>query len=156
MNYRVAGLDPEPFAPFFTMDEDELRALGATRLIAVRAGSYPCRVSLKRADKGEELILINHEHHAAPHSPYRARGPIFVSRGATEKREYIGELPPMMRDVMLSLRAYDSRGFLVEAEICEGPYADIALRRMLSGERIAYVQAHFARQGCFAAQFARA
>ncbi|WP_342361574.1 DUF1203 domain-containing protein [Terrarubrum flagellatum] len=156
MNYRAVGLDPEIFAPFFTMSDDELRVRGATRMIADRGGAYPCRVSLKRADKGEELVLVNHEHRTAPHSPYRARGPIFVSRAATEKREYVGELPPMMREVMLSLRAYDERGFLVEGEICEGPYADRVLRRMLSDEKVAEVHAHFARQGCFAARFTRA
>ncbi len=156
MTYRVAGLNPEQFAPFFSMTPDELKAHGALRMTADRAGAYPCRVSLRRAEKGEELVLVNHEHHAAPQSPYRAKGPIFVSRAAAEAASFTGELPPMMRDVMLSLRAYDGDGLIVEAEVCEGPYADFAIRRLLKNERVACVHAHFARPGCFAAAFVRA
>ena len=156
MTYRAIGLDPAGLRHLFALTDEELGRQGATRRTAERSGIYPCRIALERVRAGEELILLNFEHHAAPASPYRATGPIFISKSAEEQRIETGRLPPMMRDVLLSLRAYDSDGFLVEAELCEGPYADGALRRFFANPHVAAVHAHFARQGCFAARFERA
>ena len=56
------------------------------------------RVSLADVDPGEELLLINYEHQAA-HSPYRAKGPIFVSKhGALFDG---ADVPPALRTRLL-------------------------------------------------------
>jgi hypothetical protein len=156
MTYRAIGLDPADFRHLFAMTDEELSRQGAVRRTAEQPGVYPCRIALERVGTGEELILFNFEHHAAPASPYRAKGPIFISKSAGTQRVETGRLPPMIRDVLLSLRAYDNNGFLVEAEVSEGPYADGALRRFFANPRVASVHAHFARQGCYAARFERA
>lgn len=155
MSFSVTGLDPAPFEPLFALGEAELSARGATRLSADQADAYPCRVGLRRVEAGEDLLLVNHVHQPVATSPYRASGPIFVGRGSRERARVEGELPPMLRDRMLSLRAYDSRAFIVDAEVGEGAAALAIVRRFLANPEVEAVHAHFARRGCYAALIER-
>jgi hypothetical protein len=73
MHFRIRGLPAEQFAPLFSLSDEELAATGAVRRIADdRNPGYPCRVSLTDSNPGDELILVNYEHHAVD-SPYRMR-----------------------------------------------------------------------------------
>src|SRR5580698_11627745 len=81
MHFRIQGLPAEQFAPLFSMSETELAQHGAVRRIAdARERGYPCRVSLTDSKPGDELILVNYEHHAVA-SPYRMRFAIYVRPG---------------------------------------------------------------------------
>jgi Protein of unknown function (DUF1203) len=153
MSFRIRGLDVAAFAPLFSLNDHELEAIGARRVRADEADAYPCRVSLKRAAIGEELLLLNHAHQPNPASPYRASGPIFVGR--SETGSYHGELAPILRDRLLSLRAYDDEALIVDAEVGEGEQVRALIERFLSNPRVAHVDAHFARRGCFAARIER-
>lgn len=153
MSFRIRGLDAAAFAPLFSLQDHELEALGARRVRADEPDAYPCRVSLKRATVGEELLLLNHVHQPNPASPYRASGPIFVS--LSETGSYDSELPPIMRDRLLSLRAYDDEALIVEAEVGEGDQVIALIERFLATPEVAHVDAHFARRGCFAARIER-
>ena len=154
MTFHIRGLDAEPFAKLFQLDEAALKALGAKRVVADAPDMYPCRVALKRVEEGEELLLLNHAHQTNPGSPYRSAGPIFVSRSA-RTGSYQGELPPMLRDRLLSLRAYDANAFIVDAEVAEGAEVVSLIERFLANPEVAHVDAHFARRGCFAARIER-
>lgn len=155
MSFQVRGLDAEPFAPLFKLNEAGLRAIGAQRVYADAADAYPCRVSLTRVAVGEELLLLNHAHQTTSTSPYRAAGPIFVSRSA-KTGAYQDELPPMLRDRLLSLRAYDASAFIVDAEVAEGGDVVQVIERFFASPQVAHIDAHFARRGCFAARIERA
>ncbi|QRM31099.1 DUF1203 domain-containing protein [Microvirga sp. VF16] len=155
MPFQVRGLDAEPFAPLFELNEADLRAIGAKRVYADEADAYPCRVSLTRVGVGEELLLLNHAHQTTSTSPYRAAGPIFVSRYA-KTGTYQDELPPMLRDRLLSLRAYDANAFIVDAEVAEGGDVLQVIERFFANPEVAHIDAHFARRGCFAARVERA
>jgi hypothetical protein len=85
MSFQIRGLDAEPFAPLFQLNDADLEALGARRVYADEADAYSCRVSLTRVTIGEELLLLNHAHQTTSTSPYRAAGPIFVSRSAKNR-----------------------------------------------------------------------
>jgi hypothetical protein len=156
MSFIVRGLDPKPFRPLFDLSEDGLAAHGARRVRADQADAYPCRVSLRRVEEGEELLLLNHVHQGRASSPYRASGPIFVGRSAEAPAVFEGETPPMLRDRLLSLRAYDAQAFIVEAEVAEGPAVEDTIRRFLARPGVAVIDLHFARRGCFAARVERA
>ena len=78
MTFRIRGLEAEQFAHLFALSDAELAAHGALRKIA--DGPSPCRVSLTDATPGDEVILVNHEHHAVE-SPYRMRFAIYVRKG---------------------------------------------------------------------------
>lgn len=155
MSFRVRGLDAELFAPLFHLADADLEAIGAQRVWADEADAYPCRVSLTRAAVGEELLLVNHAHQTTATSPYRAAGPIFVGRSA-ERGAYRDELPPMLRDRLVSLRAYDGRAFIVDAEVAEGEGVLQVIERFFADPEVAHIDAHFARRGCFAARIERA
>jgi len=155
MTFQIRGLDAEPFAKLFQLDEAALDSLGAKRVVADASDMYPCRVALKRVEEGEELLLLNHAHQTNPGSPYRSAGPIFVSRSATTG-SYRGELPPMLRDRLLSLRAYDAKAFIVDAEVAEGSAVVRLIERFFADPAVTHIDAHFARRGCFAARIERA
>jgi len=155
MTFHVRGLEADAFAPLFHLNEDGLAAIGARRVVADAADLYPCRIALRRVDEGEELLLLNHAHQTNPGSPYRSAGPIFVSRSA-RTGSYRGELPPMLRDRLLSLRAYDANAFIIDAEVGEGEEVVRLIERFLANPKVAHVDAHFARRGCFAARIERA
>ncbi len=155
MTFHIRGLDAGAFAPLFQLGENDLRVIGAQRVYADESDAYPCRVSLTRVAEGAELLLLNHAHLTTPTSPYRAAGPIFVSRSA-ETARYQGELPPMLRDRFLSLRAYDPKDFIVDAEVAEGDDVVRQIERFFANPEVAHIDAHFARRGCFAARIERA
>lgn len=62
----------------------------------------------------------------------------------------------MLRRRALSLRAFDSKGMMVGCELVEGQHAEPVIRDLLSQKATAYVHAHFAKAGCFAAAIVRA
>jgi hypothetical protein len=81
MSFRITGLPAEDFAPLFDLSEAELAARGAVRRVAEqRTPGTPCRISLTDAQAGEELLLVNYEHHPVA-SPYRMRFAVFVRKG---------------------------------------------------------------------------
>src|SRR5438477_13044900 len=119
MNVRVRGLSPEPFAPLFQLDDGELAKHGAARRIADAPHSFPCRVSLEDAAPGEELLLLTYPHLDVA-TPYRGAGPIYVRRGAKAAFDGINEIPDQLRRRLLSLRAYDADGWMLDSEVAPG------------------------------------
>jgi hypothetical protein len=154
MPFHIRGLEAEAFTDLFRQTDNELAAIGARRVLADEADAYPCRVSLKRVPVGSELLLLNHAHQQTTTSPYRASGPIYVSRDA-DTGYYRGELAPILRDRLLSLRAYDADAIMVDAEVAEGEQVLRLIERFLANADVAHVDAHFARRGCFAARIER-
>lgn len=146
----IEGLDPAPFAPLFLLDDVELAARGIRRVIASENPgiSYPCRVSLDFAGAGEELLLLNHRHLDKPGSPYRAEGPVFARRAA---RRYArsGVYPPVVMQRVMSLRAYDAEGMMLEAEVAEKDGLKAQVAGWLARPEIAHVDVHSMRRGCF-------
>ena len=82
MHFRIRGLPAEQFAPLFSLSDEELAATGAVRRIADdRNPGYPCRVSLTNSNPGDELILVNYEHHAVRIRPTGCALPSTVRAG---------------------------------------------------------------------------
>jgi hypothetical protein len=154
MAYTVTSLSAEPFAPLFAMDDEALASRGARRVVADAPLGFPCRVSLDDAEPGETLILVNYEHQSAS-TPFRASHAIFVREGV-EPVAAIDEMPPALRRRLLSLRAFDADGMMIAADIVEGAQAQGLIERMFEDPRIAYLHAHYAKWGCYAARIDRA
>jgi hypothetical protein len=157
MSYIVSGLSAEPFRPLFGLSDEELRARGATRVIADDDGFYPCRVNLEDATPGESLLLVNFEHLPAPMSPYRSRHAIFVNENATEPTRIEGRMPAILSTRrQIALRAYDETGFMLDAVIVLGLEVEAAAVRLLVDPAVAYLHAHNPARGCYAARIDRA
>ncbi len=149
MPYRITGLSIDPFRPLFRLSEQELNARSIRRMIADEKPGFPCRITLEDAEPGESLLLLNHEHQPAD-TPYRASGPIFVRENAVDRFDRVGEIPPVLRPRLLSLRGYDIEGMMVDADVVEGTYVESLIERLLANEVIETVHVHYARRGCFA------
>jgi hypothetical protein len=155
MRFRVTGLPAEHFAPLFDLSDDELKARGAVRRIAdARTPGYPCRVSLTDSREGDELLLVNYEHHPVA-SPYRMRFAIYVRRGE-ETYEAVGQVPEQLRARTLAVRSFDTDAMMVGWELIDGRHLIAGIERLLTDPRAAYLHVHFAAAGCYAARVTRA
>ena len=154
MKFRFQGLSVAPFRAAFALSDDELVQRGMRRMIADAKPGFPCRVSLEDAEPGERVLLTNFEHQPA-HSPYRATGPIFVRENATIAYDGM-EVPPVLRGRLLSLRAYDGDGMVVDADVVPGNDVEAALARLFARGDSAYVHIHNAKRGCYACRVERA
>jgi hypothetical protein len=154
MSYAVTSLPAEPFALLFRMNDEVLAARGARRVVADAPLGFPCRVSLDDARPGETLILVNYEHQPAP-TPFRASHAIFVREGV-QPVSTIDEMPPALRRRLLSLRAFDASGMMLAADVTEGAAAEALIERLFEDSEIAYLHAHYAKWGCYAARIDRA
>ena len=155
MDFRITGLSPEPFRAIFQLDDAELAASGAQRVFADDASpGYPCRVSLAHAAPGEELVLLSFEHQAAC-SPYRAAGPIFARKSAMVAFDAVNTVPEPVRVRLLSVRAYDAGGMIVDAEVVEGRQIESLIERFFRHPAVAYLHLHYARRGCYACRVDR-
>lgn len=154
MDFRITGISPQPFRPLFDLNDDALHQLGAHRVFA-DDDSFPCRVSVAHAAQGEELLLVNYEHQPAPHSPYRAAGPIFVRKLAMETFDAINLIPEPVRARLLSVRAYDADDLIVEADVSDGSAIEPLIEQFLRRDDVAYLHIHYARRGCYACRVDR-
>ncbi len=154
-SFRLIGLDPQPFAALFDLDESALRARGVRRRVADADHGYPCRISLSDAAAGEELLLLSYEH-LAEDSPYRAAGPIYVRRHARPRTLEVGEVPPYVSARQISLRGYSARHLMVDAQVCEGTEVAAHITEMFADPKIAYIHLHNARPGCYSCRAERA
>lgn len=155
MHFRIRGLPAEKFAPLFALSDEELAAQNAVRRIADgREPGYPCRVSLTDSKPGDELILLNYEHHPVA-SPYRMRFAIFVRKGE-ETFDALDTVPEQLRKRSLAVRAFDADGMMIGFELVEGVNIESAIGRQFANPHAAYLHLHFAAPGCYAACVQRA
>jgi hypothetical protein len=155
MTFKAVALDPARFVSWSRLTDAELHARGGRRYAADKSPGFPCRVSLHDAEPGEALILLPFEHHGAD-SPYRASGPIFVGERAQRWPEPVDVVPPVLLTRLLSVRAYDQRGMMEDAEVVEGGALQKQVTAMFADPRIDYLHVHFARRGCYACSIVRA
>ena len=154
MSWLIHPLPLAPFRPLFALSDGELEHLGARRMAADRPNAAPCRVSLIDAEPGEALILTNWAHLAAPASPYRQAGPVFVRQAAVEARP-TEAVPDMLARRLLSVRAFDAEAMMTDAEVMEGGDLAAWLDQALANPAVTRVQVHTARRGCFLAEARR-
>ena len=154
MAFRITGLAPEPFRPLFDLSDAVLREIGAQRVFADDP-RMPCRVSMAHAGIGEELLLLNYEHQPA-NTPYRARHAIYVRKLAAQAFDAVDAVPDVLSSRLIAVRAFDAEHMMIDAEVSEGDAVGALFARFLENPEASYLQAHYARRGCYAAQVDRA
>jgi hypothetical protein len=155
MSYRITGLSPEPFRPLFGLSDAELARRGVQRMVADAPFGFPDRIEISDAAPGESLLLLNYLHQPAD-TPYRSGHAIFVREREVAPTDLVDDLPPAMRARPLSLRAFDAGHMMVDADLADGAGAEGLIERLLADARVAYIQAHYARRGCYAGRIERA
>ena len=155
MTYQITGLSPEPFRPLFGLTDAELARHGARRCIADAKPGFPDRIGLSDAEPGETLLLVHYEHQPA-NTPYRASHAVYVREGGTEARTVIGEVPDSLGGRLISLRAFDAGHHMIDADVVEGHALAGLIERLFANPAVAYLHAHYAKRGCYAARIDRA
>lgn len=122
--------------------------------MTVDSPNFPCRISLRDCELGDEIILLNHLSHDG-NNPYRASHAIFVSKSAAEAADFFDAIPPALDRRILSLRAFDGNGMMIDAALAQPGEAAPAIRGLLSNPAVDHVDAHNAIRGCFAARVER-
>ena len=155
MSFRITGIPAEKFSYLFQLSDEELAIQGAIRKIAdARNPGYPCRISLTDSNEGDELLLVNYEHHPVD-SPYRMRFAIYVRRGE-ETYNAVDQVPEQLRIRQLAARSFDRNGIMLGWELIDGRKLEGAIERLFADPKAAYLHVHYAAPGCYAARIDRA
>ena len=152
MAFRIRGLPAENFTHLFALSDVDLAAQGGVRRTV--DGKYPCRVSLTDSQPGEQLLLINYEHHPVA-SPYRMRFAIFVREG-DQTYDKVNEIPDQLRNRILAVRSFDAKAMMVDNKLVDGNEIEPVLEKLLAPANVDYLHIHFAAAGCYAAKVERA
>ncbi len=154
MTYAISGLERADFERFFTMDDLALARCGALRVTAAADHGFPCRITLEDAKRGEMLILLHHVSHDVA-TPYRSGYAIFVRERAADVPPFIDCLPPAFEGRPMAFRGFSTKGLLEDARLALPGEADAKIRDLLANADIAYIHAHNAAHGCYAARIDR-
>lgn len=154
MSFRIAGLDPAPFRRLYGLSGAALAREGVERHRVDAQPGFPDRVELRDLAIGETALLLNHVHQPAD-TPYRASHAIFVREGAEEAAVHIDIVPEVMRRRPISLRAFEAVGAMVDADLVDGAQLAPLIGTMLGRPAVAYLHAHYAKRGCYAARIDR-
>lgn len=151
MAFRVSGLDPAPFRHLYGLSDDALAAYGAKRYVADAKPGFPDRIELRDVEPGETLLLLNFEHQPAQ-TPYRASHAIFVREGAERACSGLNVVPEPLKVRPISLRAFNEDGEMVDADLVDGRELEPLIERFFAKSDVAYLHAHYAKRGCYAAR----
>ena len=91
----------------------------------------------------------------APFTPFRSAFAIYVRAEAEEAEPYVDRAPPVFEGRPLALRGFDAEGMLRDARLAAPGESDPAIRALFERADIAYIHAHNAAHGCFAARIDR-
>ena len=155
MAFRISGLSPDPFRHLYGLSDGELARHGARRYVVDAPHAYPDRIEMRDAAPGETVLLINHVSQPAD-TPYRASHAIFVREGADQTYSRVDEVPDVMRLRLLSLRAFDKDGMMLDADVVEGKEIEGVIERLFANPEVDYIHAHNARRGCYSGRIDRA
>ena len=79
-----------------------------------------------------------------------------MSENAEAAFDAVDEVPEAMRRRMISLRGFDAEHMLVKAELADGKALAGPVALLFADPKVAYIQAHYAAPGCYAARIDRA
>jgi hypothetical protein len=155
LSFRITGLKPDAFIPLYGLADAALAARGAVRRKVDEDPGFPDRIEMRDAPIGSHVLLLNYTHQPAE-TPFRSAHAIFVREGATETYDRADDVPGAMRRRLLSVRAFDAAGMMIAADVTEGAALEGLIARLFADPAAAYLHAHYARQGCYAARIDRA
>jgi hypothetical protein len=154
MSFRIVGLQSSQFSHLFGLSDAELATQGARRRLVAEKPGFPDRVELRDLEVGETALLLNYLHQPVD-TPFRASHAIYVREGEGRTYDQVDHVPESMRLRPIALRGFDREHMLCDASIAEGDDLEAAIESMLADPQVAYIQAHYARPGCYAARIER-
>lgn len=79
-----------------------------------------------------------------------------MREGASQAANVVGEVPEVMRLRTISVRAFNEVGEMLDADLAADGEIQPLILRLLANPSIAYLHAHYAKWGCYAARIERA
>ena len=154
MSFKVQGLSARPFVHLYGKSDEELQSLRIRRYVVDREFGFPDRIEMRDASVGESMLLLNHMSMDKP-SPYQASHAIFIREGAEERFEAVNEIPAVMSSRMLSLRAFDQSGMIIDAGLATGNEIGMLVQRFFENKEVEHIDAHNAARGCYSGRVVR-
>ena len=154
MDFQIRALNLDEFSNLFGKNQEALERLGVQRMVVDSNPGFPCRVSLEDVEVGETVLLLNHEHQPMP-TPFRSSHAIFIREGAGQATPKKNEIPKMFRHRLLSVRAFDASGMMIDADVIDGEHLESLIERLLANELTDCLHIHNAKLGCYAARVER-
>jgi hypothetical protein len=155
MAFRITGLAPEPFQSLYGLPDQDLASFGVKRYIVDSNPGFPDRIEMKDAEPGQSVLLLNHVSQPAK-TPYRASHAIFIREWATQAYDAVDQVPESMRIRLLSLRAFNDDGMMLDADVADGMVMESVVTRMFADPEVSYIHVHNAKQGCYSGRIDRA
>ncbi|KGF66270.1 DUF1203 domain-containing protein [Pseudomonas lutea] len=155
MAFRITGLAPEPFQSLYGLPDQDLASFGVKRYIVDSNPGFPDRIEMKDAELGQSVFLLNHVCQPAK-TPYRASHAIFIREWATQAYDAVDQVPESMRIRLLSLRAFNDDGMMLDADVADGMVMEPVVTRMFANPEVSYIHVHNAKQGCYSGRIDRA
>lgn len=155
MSFQIKAVNERQFESLFAMSDAQLRELNASRVKVTQYPGTPCRISLQDAQVGEEVILLNYQH-LPEDSPYKSSHAIFVRANQRAARPNKDEVPDVIRNRVISVRGFDTRHMMIEADLATGDGVAGMINTFFENPAVDYIHLHNARPGCFAATVERA
>src|SRR6266481_8267295 len=110
---------------------------------------------MRDLDPGETGLLLNFTHQPAD-TAYRSSHAIFVREGAETSYAALDTIPEVISMRPISLRALTGAGEMVAADLVDGQALAPLIEQFLADPDVAYLHAHYAKRGCYAARIERA
>ena len=154
MNFQILALNIDQFSHLFGRDSAVLAEQCVQRKVVDSYPGYPCRVSLQDAEVGETVLLMNYEHQSMP-TPFRSSHAIYVRECAAEAKLERNEVPELFRSRLLSVRAFDTTGMMIDADVVEGEHLESVIEHLFANEAAECLHIHNAKLGCYAARVVR-
>lgn len=117
-------------------------------LLHVTKEMAPCRLCLRISKQPEDLILLSYRP-LPDTSPYAEIGPIFIHAQACEPYVRYQTFPEDFEARSLVLRAYGSRGEIVDAVVAQPGQAPKHAAELLSDPQVTEVQVRHDSYTCF-------
>jgi hypothetical protein len=147
--FRCLPMSSDAAARFRATGRDDRG--GTVHRRAVDGPGFPCRHCLRLGLPGETMLLASWDL-PLPQGPYWTPSPVFLHGHDCPRGEAVDTLPETVTDNMIvSLRHYDADGMCLYdlGVVSAGDAAEPLLRARLADPRVAYVNIHTARPGCW-------
>lgn len=148
--FRCLPIDPAAAERFRATRRDDRG--GPVLARPVEGPGYPCRQCLRLGRAGETMLLASWDL-PVPQGPYWTPSPVFIHAEDCGAARIEDRLPETVTtaDTIVSLRHYDAAGMCLYdlGVVASGEEAEAALRARIGDPRVAYVNIHTARPGCW-------
>ena len=127
---------------------------GPTHSRIVDGPGFPCRHCLRLGLPGEQMLLASWDL-PLPRGPYWTPSPVFLHAADCPRAVLEDQLPETVTENMIvSLRHYDAAGMCLYdlGIVLPGSEVEAPLRERLHDRRVAFVNIHTARPGCWLAR----